>query len=222
MKRPYILLTLSLLAAVSLQAEDTDDAVQGIALGEIVVTSTFSILKDEPISGTALSREEIMDLPHFADDLFRAVTVLPGTAAGDISGRFAVRGGYYPEILVQLDGQELFEPFHLKDFQGVFSILDPEVIGGVDLIPSGYPAQFGDRMTSVLDMTSGTPGQRRTNLGISFSNAWFGSAGTFADGKGHWSGSLRRGYLDVVLKFAQDSEDQDDEDPSPQYWDAFG
>ncbi|MEM7352190.1 MAG: TonB-dependent receptor, partial [Acidobacteriota bacterium] len=190
-------------------------------LDEIVVSSTFSILRDEPISASALSRQEIRDLPHFADDLYRAAMVLPGTAAGDISGRFGVRGGFYPEILVQLDGQELFEPFHLKDLQGVFSILDPEVIGGVDLMASGFPAEYGDRMTSVLEMTSSTPAKRRTTLGISFSNAWFGSAGAFAEGKGHWLGSLRRGYLDMVLEFAQD-DDEDDEDVSPQYWDAFG
>ena len=190
-------------------------------LDEIVVTSTFSIMRDEPVSATAWSREQILDLPHFADDLYRAVTVLPGTNNGDISGRFGVRGGYHSEILVRLDGQELFEPFHLKDLQGLFSILDPEVIGGVDLIPSGFPAEFGDRMTSVLDMTTSTPTERRTHVGISFSNAWLGSAGTFAGDKGHWQGSLRRGYLDVVLKLAEDSDD-DDEDPSPQYWDAFG
>ncbi|MCP3961631.1 MAG: TonB-dependent receptor [bacterium] len=230
MTRHCILLTLSLLLAFSIRAEepiqteepDTEtETPAATAIDEIVVSSTFSILKDEPIGAAGLSREEIMDLPHFADDLYRAVMVLPGTAAGDISGRFGVRGGFYPEILVQLDGQELFEPFHLKDFQGVFSILDSEMIGGVDLIPSGFPAEYGDRMTSVLEMTTGTPGQRRTNLGISFSNAWFGSAGTFAGDKGHWLGSLRRGYLDVVLKFAGDNDD-DEEDPSPQYWDAFG
>ncbi len=115
-------------------------------LDEIVVTSTRSILRDEPVSATALSRDQILDLPHFADDLYRAVTVLPGTNNGDISGRFGVRGGFHREILVQLDGQELFEPFHLKDLQGLFSILDPELIGGVDLIPSGFPAEYGDRM----------------------------------------------------------------------------
>lgn len=191
-------------------------------LDEIVVTSTLSILRDEPVSATALSREQILDLPHFADDLYRALTVLPGTVSGDISGRFGVRGGFHDEILVRLDGQELFEPFHLKDLEGLFSILDPEVIGGVDLIPSGFPAEFGDRMTSVLDMSTSTPSERRTHVGISFSNAWLGSAGTFADGKGHWQGSLRRGYLDVVLELAQDSEDEDEEDPSPRYWDAFG
>ena len=46
--------------------------------------------------------------------------------------RFAIRGGRYDETLVNLDGQELMEPFHLKDFQGIFSILDPEMIGGVE------------------------------------------------------------------------------------------
>ena len=190
-------------------------------LDEVVVSSTFSILREEPVAAVNLSREQILDLPHFADDLYRAVMVLPGTNNSDISGRFGVRGGYHSQILVQLDGQELFEPFHLKDLQGLFSILDPEVVGGVDLIPSGFPAEYGDRMTSVLDMSTSTPTERRTHVGISFSNAWIGSAGTFAGDKGHWQGSLRRGYLDVVLEFAQDSDD-DDEDPSPRYWDAFG
>ncbi len=212
------------IAVVAGQATEVPFTLLPVAtpLDEVVVTSTLSIMRDEPVSATALSRDQILDLPHFADDLYRAVTVLPGTNNGDISGRFGVRGGFHQEILVRLDGQELFEPFHLKDLQGLFSILDPEIVGGVDLIPSGFPAEFGDRMTSVLDMSTSTPGQRRTNLGISFSNAWFGSAGTFAGDQGHWQGSLRRGYLDVVLKLAEDSEDADDEDPSPRYWDAFG
>ncbi len=124
-----------------------------VALDEIDVTSSYSMLREE-IPHQTLDRVEIMALPHFGDDLYRAVMVLPATSGGDISGRFNVRGGLYGEVLVRLDGLEIFEPFHLKDYQGVFSILDPEVIGGVELLPGSYPAQYGDRMSGVLEMTT--------------------------------------------------------------------
>ena len=79
--------------------------------------------------------EEIAEMPHFGDDLYRAVAVLPGTSAKDFSARFSVRGGMHEDVLVRLDGLELVEPFHLKDLDGVFNVVDPEIIGGVDLTP---------------------------------------------------------------------------------------
>lgn len=202
---------------------DPDPAELPVEHDEIVVVSKYSLLRDEPVATIALDRREIAELPHFGDDLYRAVSILPGTSANDISARFHVRGGLADETLVRLDGVELFEPFHLKDFQGVFSILDPEVIGGVDLYPGSFPAEYGDRMSGVLDMTTSVPSARRTSLGISFSNAWAGSAGTFADGKGRWLGSARRGYLDVILGFVDEEQgaDPDEEQPKPKYWDVF-
>jgi hypothetical protein len=99
-----------------------------VRLREIVVTSSVEILREVPSAGVSLDRQEIMRLPHFGDDPYRAVAVLPGASGGDISGRFNVRGGFHDELLVRLDEMELYEPFHLKDFQGVFSVLDPEMI----------------------------------------------------------------------------------------------
>lgn len=192
-----------------------------VPLREIVVTSSLSILRDNPAATVSLDRREITELPHFGDDPYRAIAVLPGTSGGDISGRFNVRGGFYDEVLVRLDDMELLEPFHLKDFQGVFSILDPEMIGGVELIPGGFTAEHGDRMTAVLDMTSRRPTDTRGSLGISFTNAWASTAGRFADGRGRWLGSLRRGYLDVVLDMV-DEGGGDERPPDPRYWDAFG
>jgi outer membrane receptor protein involved in Fe transport len=191
-----------------------------VALDEIRVTASLSLLKERPTAAVALDRKEISELPHFGDDLYRAITVLPGTSGGDFSARFAVRGGLYDETLVTLDDQELMEPFHLKDFQGVFSILDPEAIGGVELTPGGFTAEYGDRMTGVLDMVTRSPRETRAGLGISLTTAWANAGGLFSGGDGSWLISARRGYLDFILNAV--SDDGDDEPPSPRYWDAFG
>lgn len=194
-----------------------------IPLDEVVVTSSFTLLSDQPIARVNLSRDEIVALPHFGDDLYRAIQVLPGVSSGDFSAAFSVRGGLHDELLVRLDGHELFEPFHLRDFQGVFSALDPEVVGGVELLPGGFPAEFGDRVSGVLDMTSRAPRGRRGSLGISFSNAWANGGGRFGGGRGRWLVSGRRGYLDVLLNFVggDDEEEEGDADPDPRYWDGF-
>lgn len=205
------------------EPNDPDETVSPeVALDEIEVVASHSILREDPVAPVALSRDQIEKLPHFGDDLFRAIAVLPGTSGGDISAAFNVRGGFYQETLTRIDGVEIFEPFHLKDFQGIFSILDPKITGGVDLTPGGYPAEYGDRMTGVLDMTTISPTGLKTELGASFSNLWAGTAGTFTDGKGRWVGSIRRGFLDLVLALASDDGGGDDETPSPRYWDLFG
>ena len=199
----------------------TTEPPEEIAIDQIEVVASHSLLREDPVAPIALSRDQIEKLPHFGDDLFRAIAVLPGTSGGDISAAFNVRGGFYQETLTRIDGIEIFEPFHLKDFQGVFSILDPRITGGVDLTPGGFPAEYGDRMTGVLDMTTVQPTALRTELGASFSNLWAGTAGTFADGKGRWVGSIRRGFLDLVLALSTEDSGDDDQ-PSPRYWDLFG
>ena len=235
-RRPTLsMILISVVGSMGLMAQaedanlDSETATPEIApievpLDQIVVTASYSILHDEPISTVGLGREQIKELPHFGDDLFRAITVLPGTSANDFSAAFNVRGGFNREILVRIDGLEIYEPFHLKDFQGSFSLLDPNITAAVDLTPGGYAVEFGDRMSGVLDMATTDPTDLRTTFGVSFSNIWAGTAGTFADGRGRWLGSARRGFLDLVLKLSgagEDEGDQNDADPAPRYWDLF-
>jgi outer membrane receptor protein involved in Fe transport len=221
-------LTLALVVAVAGAASAAEEDPAGsperpVTVEEIDVIAKHSLLREEPIAVVNLGRQEIAELPHFGDDLYRAIAVLPGTSAKDFSARFSVRGGLHDDVLVRLDGLELFEPFHLKDLDGIFNVVDPAIIGGVDLTPGSYPAEYGDRMGGVLEMWTRRPSENRTSLGISFANAWASSSGTFGDGRGRWLASGRRGYLDLLMSFVGEEQGKDsDDDWSPRYWDLFG
>ena len=181
-----------------------------VFVDEVVVTpSQLTILEENPEGRQFLSREEVEQMPHAADDLYRAVKRLPGTAGGDYSAAFNVRGGEQDELLVLLDGVELYEPFHLKDFQSIFSIIDSAAVGGVDFLSGGYPAEYGDRMSGVMDISPVTPaGPVATSLALGTLYARGMSAGPFHGNRGSWLLSLRAWYPDDVLELASPSSDR--------------
>ncbi|MFH1566744.1 MAG: TonB-dependent receptor [Gemmatimonadota bacterium] len=191
-----------------------------LQLDEVVVTpGRFAIMQQDPVVPQTLTGEDIRTIPQFGEDVYRAVRRLPGVGGGDISARFTVRGGEYEEVLVRLDGQELFEPFHLKDFSGgALSIVDVMAIGGIDMMTGGFPARFGNHLSGVFDVATVTPSQRpRTAVGISLMNTRFFTEGHFGDGRGNWLVSARRGYLDIVLSLVNPGSGI-----SPVYYDLLG
>ena len=190
-----------------------------VELSEIVVSpGTYGVLREERITPQlAPTREEVQALPHFGEDIYRAVNRLPGiTTANDVSAKFQIRGAPSDQTLVLLDGLELYEPFHLRDLDGIFSIIDVESVSEVDLIAGGFPVEYGDRMGGVFTMRTTTPTRTVTTLGASLSNLTFKSQGSIAGGRGAWLATARRGFLDILLDITgvEDS-------PSPTYYDAF-
>jgi outer membrane receptor protein involved in Fe transport len=189
-------------------------------LDEIVVTpGRVTLFREDPTPEVHWTRAEISRLPHLSDDLFRAVSRLPGIAAGDFSADFHVRGGERSEVLVLIDGLRVFEPFHLKDFQNVFSIFDTRATGSVEVMSGGFTAEFGDRMSSVIEISSLIPTERRTMIGVSFEKVHFADQGLLKGSGGDWLVSARRGYLDVLVDFAQTGDDNFHLRPS--YYDVF-
>jgi hypothetical protein len=182
---------------------------------ELVVTpSVFTLLESGPTAKLGLGREEILALPHLGDDFFRALSLLPGTAANDVSAQFHVRGGRRDETQVRLDGQELFDVFHLKDYDGAASVIAPATLAGADLLSGGFSAEYGDRMSGVLDLRTLSPaGRARYRAGLGILGGNVGGGGSFRDGDGTWIAEARRGSLDLVRRLI-DAED-------PRYWDAF-
>jgi TonB-dependent receptor-like protein/carboxypeptidase family protein len=188
-------------------------------LKEITVTpGSFSFMGSGPATRQTMTRLEIESV-SFGEDLFRAVNRLPGLSSGDYAAHFSIRGGRHDETLILLDGLELFEPYHMKDFnEGALSIVDVGAIEGVELLTGGFPAKYGDKRSGVFNITSRTPAGDGThfNLGLSFTNAHALAEGTFARDKGSWLVSARRGYVDLVLRIINKNEL-----PSPRYEDAF-
>jgi TonB dependent receptor/TonB-dependent Receptor Plug Domain len=189
-----------------------------VTMEEIVVTpSRFTILGDAPEARQFLDREEVRSLPHFSDDLYRAIGRIPGVAAPDVSARFNLRGGDQDEVLVLVDGAEIYDPFHVKDLARAFSSIDAEAVGGVDILTGGYPAEYGGRMSGVVDISTTAPDAVRNEAGLSLLNARVLSQGTFADANGSWLVSLRHGYLGEALQMLDETVDF-----NPRYYDVLG
>jgi outer membrane receptor protein involved in Fe transport len=124
-------------------------------LEEVVVsTSRYPLGASTAGSPVVLDAAALQRLPALGDDSLRAVARLPGAAGNGLSARSHVRGGELDETLVRLDGLRLFDPFHLKDFQSVFSVIDPRLIQSMDVYTGGFPVMFGDRMSGVIDLDS--------------------------------------------------------------------
>lgn len=192
-----------------------------IHIDQITVTpSRFTIYAAQPERRQFLSREEVRSIPHFSDDLYRALARVPGTAGQDVSARFNIRGGKEDEVEVLIDGAEIYDPFHVRDLFRAFSTIDSEAVGAVDVLTGGFPAQYGGRMSGVIDITSLTPSElRHTEIGVSLLNTRVLSSGLFARGRAEWLISVRRGYLRELLKLVNNDPN---ETIDPNYYDLLG
>jgi hypothetical protein len=170
-------------------------------LTEIIVSSSVYTLDYDPAgSHTFLDREMTTRLPDIGDDAVRAVHRMPGIASGGVSAKSNVRGGADNEQLFLFDGLRLYEPYHLKDFHSLSTIVDQNAIAGIDFYSAGYQARYGDRMSGVIDIAMREPTEdTTTELALSFFNASVLSMGRFGGSdKGDWLVTARRGNLDLV------------------------
>ncbi len=191
-------------------------------LGDVVVTpSRYSFLHPAPESRQFFDRAEVQRMPHLADDPFRVAHRLPGVAAADISAQFSARGGAPDEVQVVLDGLEIHDPYHLRQYNKGLSIIDSEVIGGVDLLTGGFPIEYGDRMSGVVDLSTTVPTAQRFAIGASGLNARALAEGA-GDGGGYsWLVSTRVGYLDWLFHWLETIDESPDLAGSPKYWDLY-
>jgi hypothetical protein len=174
-------------------------------LDEVVVTSSrYALAADVPDVHTLLTQDELVALPRLAEDTLKAVHRLPGAASNGLAGLAHLRGGEANETLVLLDGLPLYEPFHLRLLQSPASVLDERIVEGLDAYAGGFTADFGDRMSGIIDVRSRHPeADAYYELGLSLMHANALASHAFAAGRGRWLASFRRSNLDEIADTLQ-------------------
>jgi hypothetical protein len=169
-------------------------------LDEIVVTSSrYALAASVPDVHTFLTQGDLEALPRLAEDALKAVHRLPGAASNGLDGLAHMRGGEADETQVLLDGLPLYEPFHLRLLHSPASLLDERILGGLDAYAGGFTADFGDRMSGIVDARSLHPEtDAQYELGLSLMHANALASQRFAGRRGRWLASFRRSNLDEI------------------------
>jgi hypothetical protein len=180
-------------------------------LEKVTVSASRYVLQS--VSSFFVDQRAIQALPDLGDDPLRAAHRLPGAAANGLSSKTYFRGGLHDETAIYLNGLQLLDPFHIRDYHSIFSSIDARAISGVEAYTGGFPAQYGDHMSGVLSLDSQLPETpRHTELGLSVYNTSILHSGYSEGGEWDWLISARDSNLDLVL------------DPSlgsPDYFDVF-
>ena len=113
------------------------------------------------ISVTKITPKDIKQVPAIGGepDLAQYLQILPGiVTSGDQGGQLYIRGGSPIQNKVLLDGMVIYNPFHSIGF---FSVFDPDIIRGVDVYTGGFNAEYGGRISSIMDVTTRDGNKKR-------------------------------------------------------------
>ena len=121
-------------------------------LTEIILVGEESIVKRTQSSVIEVPVEQIKSMPALLGevDVLKAIQLLPGVQSGsEGTSGFYVRGGGPDQSLILLDGVPVYNASHLFGF---FSVFNADAIKNVRLTKGGFPARFGGRLSSVLEI----------------------------------------------------------------------
>ena len=175
------------------------------AISEVVVYANRrrdANVKNAEMGKIDLSSNRIKNIPAFLGevDILKAIQLLPGVRnAGEGNAGFYVRGGGPDQNLIMLDDAIVYNTGHLFGF---FSIFNSDAIKNVSLIKGGMPAQYGSRLSSVLDvaMKDGNMNVLQVDGGIGLIASRFSIQGPIKKDKASFIVSARRTYIDVLAK----------------------
>jgi hypothetical protein len=176
-----------------------------LAMETVEVRSDRSFALRETASGAQrVTAEAAVSLPNPGDDPFQMIQVLPSVSTGDLGSAFHMRGGGMDETLVRIDGVEVRQLFHGRDFGGITGIIPMGIVDEMQVYPGGFPAEYGGRLSGVIDvdlLSEGEPGFSGLVGADLFATRFLGQA---HGDRGTVLVSVREGYLDRVLEALED------------------
>ena len=181
-------------------------------LKEVVVTSKAI---DENVQSIEMSVAEldiksIEKLPAFAGevDILKSIQLLPGVSTvGEGASGFNVRGGSVGQNLVLLDEAPVYQSSHLLGF---FSVFNPDAVKDVKLYKGGIPAEYGGRISSILDvrLKEGNNKEYDVSGGIGTIFSRLAVEGPIKKDKSSFIIAGRRSYGDIIAKLFTDALDE--------------
>lgn len=182
---------------------------EGTKLTDVVITAEK---KNKNIESIEMSKEKISiakikSIPAvFGEvDIIKAIQLLPGVSAtGEGQSGFNVRGGSVDQNLILLDEATVYNAAH---FLGFFSVFNPDVVKNVEIYKGGIPAEYGGRLSSVLDvrMNEGNKKKFAATGGIGTISSRLTLEGPLKKNESSFIVAGRRTYADQFLRFAQDT-----------------
>jgi hypothetical protein len=199
----------------SIMLDLVHDTVVNIRLNErsneleevIISTKSSARALDDPQMGMEkLSVSDIKNVPVLLGekDIIKVAQLLPGIkSAGDGSSGFYVRGGAPDQNLIQIDEATVYNASHLLGF---FSTFNSDAIKDVTIYKSGMPAQYGGRLSSVMDVRMNEGNNQDFNIsgGLGLISSRLCIEGPIEKDRSSFLISARRTYADMFLKLSND------------------
>jgi len=173
--------------------------------GVTVTAGYFQSARDAIVSSRSVNFEEVRSDPGSVEDVQRVMQTLPSVvSSGDGSNEIIVRGGMPGENLFLMDDIEIPNPNHFADqgtSGGPINMIDTKFVRKVDFYAGAFPARYGDKASSVMDISlrEGDREQFTGNAYMSMAGAGISAEGPLFHGKGSYLISGRRSYLDLIL-----------------------
>ena len=172
-----------------------------IELNEVVVKANKTIIENTQTSQIEIPVEQIKMIPALLGevDVLKAIQLLPGVQSSEGTSGFYVRGGGPDQNLILLDGVPVYNASHIG---GLFSVFNADAIKTVRLTKGGFPARYGGRLSSVLqiDMKDGNMKRFRGDATIGLVSSKLTLEGPITKDKTSFILAARRTYADLLVR----------------------
>ena len=165
-----------------------------VCLQSASTTLSDVVVSDRQINSATITRldaREISLIPSSsAGGVEDLVKTLPGVSStNELSSQYNVRGGNFDENLIYINGIEIYKPFLVGSGQQEgMSIINPSLVSNIDFSAGGFSAEYGDKLSSALDITYKKPTLPAASLSLSFLGA-----------EAHAEGSLVKNKLSYLI-----------------------